>query len=484
MPAALRPLVAAGLVGAAALVPVACSARAADPPPPPDLDAVVAAITEAGLRDRLVALASATGESAPYRAVGAPGYDRAATFVEEQLTSAGWTVRSQAYDADTVVSDGESSLEVAGASHGEDEVRPLVFAPPGDVTGPVVALGEWAGASGRSGSGCAVGDYRDLPPGAVVLVPPGPCFRRDQVLAAQQAGAVAFVTASPGIPAGVSLRPTLVEPDGLTIPAAWAAPSVTDALTTAAEGGGTAHLVTTALVERAPTRSVIADLPGRRDGPVVMVGAHLDSVLDGPGINDDGSGVATLLEVARALGGRHPEATVRLAFWSGEEMGLHGSSRYAAALSREERESLLVYVNVDMVGSPNGFAGVYEEPDAPEGSATSAELLRAAVQRAGATPVGVDLHGRSDHYGFADVAVPTAGLFSGALEPVTEDQAAASGATAGRPADPCYHQACDGVDNVDLRLARVLAASLADFTVRVAEEPGLLGWAPSGEGAS
>ena len=85
MPAALRPLVAAGLVGAAALVPVACSARAADPPPPPDLDAVVAAITEAGLRDRLVALASATGESAPYRAVGAPGYDRAATFVEEQL---------------------------------------------------------------------------------------------------------------------------------------------------------------------------------------------------------------------------------------------------------------------------------------------------------------------------------------------------------------------------------------------------------------
>ena len=115
---------------------------------------------------------------------------------------------------------------------------------------------------------------------------------------------------------------------------------------------------------------------------------------------------------------------------------------------------------------------------------TAAELLRAAVQRAGATPVGVDLHGRSDHYGFAAVGVPTAGLFSGALEPVTEDQASASGATAGRPADPCYHQACDDVDNVGLPLARVLASALSDFTVRVAEEPGLLGWAPSGEGAS
>jgi hypothetical protein len=483
MPAALRPLVAAGAVGAVAVLPVACSARAADPPPPPDLDAVVAAITEAGLRDRLAGLASATGESAPFRAVGSPGFDRAATFVEEQLESAGWTVHPQAYDADTVVGDGRSSLEVAGARHGEDEVRPLVFAPPGDVTGPVVAVGEWARASGRTGSGCAVGDYRELPPDAVVLVLPGPCFRRDQVLAAQQAGAAAFVTSSPGIPAGILLRPTLVEPDGLTIPAAWAAPPVTDALTTVAERGGRAHLVTTALVEQAPTRSVIAELPGRQGGPVVMVGAHLDSVLDGPGINDDGSGVATLLELARALGGRHPEATVRLAFWSGEEMGLHGSSHYVAGLSAEERESLLVYVNVDMVGSPNGFAGVYEEPDAPEGSAIAAELLRAAVERAGATPVGVDLHGRSDHYGFADVAVPTAGLFSGALEPVTEDQAAASDATAGRPADPCYHQACDDVDNVDLPLARVLAAALADFTVRVAEEPALLGWAAPGEGA-
>ena len=92
-----------------------------------------------------------------------------------------------------------------------------------------------------------------------------------------------------------------------------------------------------------------------------MLGAHLDSVVDGPGINDNGSGVAALLELARALGGSRPGATIRLAFWSAEELGLHGSSRYVAGLSDEERDGILVYLNADMVASPNGFAGVYDE---------------------------------------------------------------------------------------------------------------------------
>jgi len=116
--------------------------------------------------------------------------------------------------------------------------------------------------------------------------------------------------------------------------------------------------------------NVVAELPGsdKAKGEMVMLGAHLDSVIDGPGINDDGSGVAALLEIARALGGTHPQATVRMAFWSGEELGLHGSFRYAAALSAEQARAILVYANVDMIASPNGFAGVYDEPGAPAGS--------------------------------------------------------------------------------------------------------------------
>jgi len=207
---------------------------------------------------------------------------------------------------------------------------------------------------------------------------------------------------------------------------------------------------------------------------VVVLGAHLDSVVDGPGMNDDGSGVAALLEIARWLGSTRREATVRLAFWSGEEVGLLGSSRYVSDLSAEERAAVAVYLNADMLGSPNGFAGVYEEAGAAEGSAVATGLLRDAVERAGGAPVPVDLTGSSDHHPFTLAGIATAGVFSGAVERVDDEQAAASGATPGAPADPCYHQACDELDDVDLALARLLTAALADVTVLVADDPTVL----------
>jgi Zn-dependent M28 family amino/carboxypeptidase len=288
------------------------------------------------------------------------------------------------------------------------------------------------------------------------------------------AGAAAFVAVYPGAPAGIVYRPTLIDPGSMEIPAAAVSLEAATALVASAAEGRTAHLVTHARTASAPTRSVVAELAGSEPGPVVMLGAHLDSVNDGPGINDDGSGVAALLQIARALGGTRPHATIRLAFWSGEELGLHGSYRYASSLSTEDARAILVYANVDMVASPNGFAGVYDEPGAPAGSTVARELLKTAVERAGGTPEGVDLGGGSDHRGFAEAGVATAGVFSGASDPVTDEQAASSGATSGRPADGCYHQPCDDLANANLRLARILGAGLADFTVRVANNPELL----------
>jgi Zn-dependent M28 family amino/carboxypeptidase len=162
-----------------------------------------------------------------------------------------------------------------------------------------------------------------------------------------------------------------------------------------------------------------------------------------------------------------------MAFWSGEELGLHGSMRYVAALSRQQREAIVVYANVDMIASPNGFAGVYDEPTAAAGSSDATRLLSEAVTSNGGTPVPTDLHNGSDHYGFAEAGIATAGVFSGFLDPVSAEQAAA-GAEAGRPADACYHQRCDDLSNIDLGLARILAAGLAEFTVQVANDPELL----------
>jgi hypothetical protein len=433
---------------------------------------VAAAITEQGLGARLEELAEATGSAAGFRSVGSPGYDAAAALVERELADSGWSVRSERYDDMTFVDERRSSLEVDGQVFGVDDVRPLMFAPGGDVTGPVVSLAP--GAGDAPGSGCRPAEYGALPSSAVVLVGPGDCLRRDQVIAAQQAGAAAFVAVSAEASPGVVLRPTLLDPRGLAIPALAVSPQAAEALVDAAAAQGPAHLVSTAHNERVPTRTVLGELEGSRDGPVVMLGAHLDSVIDGPGVNDNASGVAALLEIARALGGTRPQATVRLAFWSGEELGLHGSLRYVSALSPAERQAIVVYANVDMIASPNGFAGVYDEPNAAAGSSKATRLLIAAVTRNGGAAVPVDLHNGSDHYGFVEAGVATAGVFSGFVDPVTPEQAAGSAAQTGRAADGCYHQPCDDLANVDLGLGRVLAAGLADFTVQVATRPELL----------
>jgi hypothetical protein len=460
------------VVSLAALLTGACTGPDASTAGQPDARAVAAGITEEGLRARLEELARAMEGSERFRSVGSPGYGGAAALVERELAAAGWSVDSDTYDDVTFVDEGGSSLEVGHQVYGVEDIRPLLFAPVGDVAGPVVPI--VANATESTGTGCRVGDYGALPADAIVLVGPGDCLRRDQVIAAQQAGAAAFVAVSPEVPPGIVLRPTLLDPRGLTIPAASASQETVRALVAAATGSVTARLVTSARTEQARTRTVLAELPGSRDGQVIMLGAHLDSVIDGPGINDNGSGVAALLEIGRALRGTRTSGTVRLALWSGEELGLHGSLRYVEALSQKQKEAILVYANVDMIASPNGFAGVYDEPTAAAGSSTASRLLRAAVTRNGGTPSPVDLHNGSDHYGFVEAGVATAGVFSGSLDPVSVEQAAASGADAGRPADDCYHQPCDDLTNIDLGLARVLAAGLVDFTVEVANHPELL----------
>ena len=77
--------------------------------------------------------------------------------------------------------------------------------------------------------------------------------------------------------------------------------------------------------EPRPQKNVIAELRGANDGNVVMAGAHLDSVPAGPGINDNGSGSASLLEIAQNMSKNKPQNTVRLAWWGAEEAGLIGS---------------------------------------------------------------------------------------------------------------------------------------------------------------
>jgi hypothetical protein len=454
-----------GPTGSAAIVasPPAATGSAGGPLDQTAIDT----ITEAGLRARLDELAVVSTAGNGFRALGSRGYDAAADRVEATLRAAGWRVADDRFTTSAFADPGGSSLTVGGMTFAAGDIAPLIFAPPGDVEGPVVAIGWDPDGGVPNGRGCATGDYAGVPAGAIVLVAPAPCRRREAILAAQKASVAAFMAGYPAAPAGRALRPTLIEPSGLEIPAAGATRPVGDALAAAAVAGGTAHLVTRSSTKPVTTRSIIAELPGSDPGPVVMVGAHLDSVVDGPGINDNASGVAALLEIAQALRGRQFRATIRLAFWSAEETGIHGSTHYVTSLSDAERGRIVAYLNADMLASPNGYAGVYDGIGMPPGSAAVSGLLMAAGARAGVLPTPIG-SGASDDIAFAQAGVPIGGVAAGASEILGEEVAIAAGSTAGKPADACYHQPCDDAGNVRLDLGRALTRTLADATVQLA----------------
>lgn len=221
------------------------------------------------------------------------------------------------------------------------------------------------------------------------------------------------------------------------------------------------RLQTVPLPTGGSTVNLIADRPGGDDRAVLLTGAHLDSVSEGPGINDNASGAAAVLEVALAVArtGYQPRRHLRFAWWGGEELGLLGSSAYVAGLPDDERESIAGYLNVDMVGSPNAGYFVYDGDDSdktgagpgPAGSAEIEQALVAAFDGLGVPTEGTDFSGRSDYGPFVQVGIPAGGTFTGAEGVKTAEQARKWGGRAGAPYDPCYHQACDTTANVDRR---------------------------------
>jgi aminopeptidase S len=187
-----------------------------------------------------------------------------------------------------------------------------------------------------------------------------------------------------------------------------------------------------------------------------MAGAHLDSVEDGPGMNDNGSGSAALLEIAVRMGGS-PEVSnqVRLAWWGAEEVDMDGSTHYVETLSRADRGKIALYLNLDMVASPNvaylveGKGGCDE--DAADGSMEVARVLAERLAGTGVTPEIIEFMCDSDYMPFMDAGIATAGAFTGDDEEKSRRQARRWGGQAGEDFDPCYHESCDGLDNVNVK---------------------------------
>ena len=221
----------------------------------------------------------------------------------------------------------------------------------------------------------------------------------------------------------------------------------------AGEALSQAGTTATVAVVNDPQANVIAELDGDNDNNVVMAGGHLDSVPAGPGINDNGSGSAALLETALMLANIKPENTLRFAWWGGEESGLVGSRAYVAGLSAAELDRIAMYMNYDMVGSPNYIQMVYDANESsfpapagvpiPAGSEAIENFYERYYTGINEPYDDAQFSGRSDYQAFIQNGIPSGGLFTGAEIPKTAEQQTIWGGTTGAQFDPCYHAACD-----------------------------------------
>jgi Zn-dependent M28 family amino/carboxypeptidase len=224
------------------------------------------------------------------------------------------------------------------------------------------------------------------------------------------------------------------------------------------------------------TFNVLADTPGGRADRMVVVGAHLDSVPEGPGINDNGSGTSAILETALQIAslGIAPTNQVRFAFWGGEEDGLIGSDYYVSQLSARALKQHAVNLNFDMVGSPNFVRFVYDGDGSafgvkgPNGSAQVEKVFLDYFASQGLATEPTEFDGRSDYFAFINNGIPAGGLFTGAEGVKSVAQAQVYGGTAGVAYDHCYHQACDTVANLNNTALDQMSDAIAHSTLTFA----------------
>ncbi|WP_374456749.1 M28 family metallopeptidase [Nocardioides sp.] len=315
--------------------------------------------------------------------------------------------------------------------------------------------------TGGSDSGCEAADYSGVS-GKVALVQRGTCAFVTKWSLAQAAGATGVIIYNEGnTPA--RQNPIFVDnqPDvPATIAAVITSYALGNELLQAYKQGQNPTVdfkVYGTFTDRFLPQ-VIAETRGGDPNRVVVVGAHLDSVEAGPGINDDGSGSAMLLAQAEELASGHYNLRnkVRFMWFGAEENGLVGSTYYAHSLSQAEVDKIAVMLDYDMLASANYVRGVYDgdgnavpgNPAGPEGSGKVEQVFDDWFDAQGMESVRRAFDGRSDYVGFTDRGIPSGGVFAGAEGVKTAVEAEVYGGAAGSWYDPCYHQICDNLITV------------------------------------
>ncbi|WP_435202465.1 M20/M25/M40 family metallo-hydrolase [Janibacter sp. GS2] len=432
------------------------------------------AVTVENVHDHLENLQAIADANDGNRGAGTPGYEASAEYVEETLQDAGYETERQEFTF-TYEEVNTTSLTEVSPEAREVENAPMSYSQPtpaGGVTGELAAP--------ATATGCDAGAYAgaDLT-GQIALVSRGDCSFAAKAVAAGEAGAGAVLVynnttgALNGTLGG--LEPTSAPASGLTQAEGQSL------LEKMAAGPVTMTFVLDKTLEERETFNVTAETETGRDDNVVMLGAHLDSIGDGPGINDNGSGTAGILETAVQLGKVNKlNNKVRFAFWGAEELGLLGSDHYVADLQEndpDELDNIATYLNFDMIGSPNYVIGVYDADEStyeapvevPAGSVATESVLTDYFDGSDQPWVDTAFSGRSDYSAFINAGVPASGLFTGADGTKTAEEAEVFGGTAGITYDPNYHTPQDDLSNIDTTALGIMSDAIAHSAITLGQ---------------
>jgi Zn-dependent M28 family amino/carboxypeptidase len=427
-------------------------------------------VTLEGVRQHQAALQEIADDNGGTRLAGTQGYEDSVDYVVEKMTAAGYNVT---LDSFPFVFIAPATLQQTAPISATYETGAFTGSGSGTVSAAVTAVDINLVPPRATTSGCEAGDFAGFPAGNIALIQRGTCTFAAKAQNAQAAGASAVIIFNQGNdPTREGLIIGTLLPFTAAIPVVGASFADGAAL---AQAGSQASINVPA-PENITLNNVIAESKSGNANNVVMAGAHLDSVAAGPGINDNGSGSAVLLEVAEQMSKVKPWNKVRFAWWGAEEAGLVGSTAYVNDLSQAQRDKIALYLNFDMVGSPNHVFFVYDGDDSdgvgagpgPAGSAQIEKTFERYYDSVGESFLGTDFDGRSDYGPFIAAGIPSGGLFTGAEGIKTAAQAAIWGGTAGQQYDPCYHLACDTFDNNNDHALDVNSDAIAYATLQYA----------------
>ena len=436
------------------------------------------AVGPAGIFEHLQAFQNAASANGDTRVTSSPGFVASVDYVVSRLKAAGYAPTVQAFEypffEETAPATFARTAPSARTYVLQDDFATMDYSGSGDVTATVQAVDlvlPPGPAPSTSNSGCEAADFAGFTAGSIALMQRGTCSFAAKAANAQAAGAVAAVIFNEGQPGRVDTVLGTLGGPGVTIPTLGTSFAVGEEL--AGLTGAVVHITTATTSEIRIGNNVLADIRARKAGAkTIVVGGHLDSVPEGPGINDNGSGTATILEIAEAMASQRRDVrqNVRFAFWGAEEFGLLGSQHYVDNLTEAELADIGLNLNFDMLGSPNFARFVYDgdgsdTPDAgPAGSAEIEATFGEFFTAKGLATSPTAFDGRSDYRAFILAGIPAGGLFSGAEGVKTADDVVKFGGVLGEAYDRCYHQACDTLSNVN-RLAVDQMSDAATHTV-------------------